>query len=213
MDVTDLNLFLTPTGFYNVLSLDLLVLQFLQFLLLLLTISLDSLCSLFTLFLQASHIPWGPCFLWIVKIEWRCLFGLTRMVKCWKQMAEFSESFTFIDRKGIQLSVLTCPKPLAKTKKQQFFGGRPDERNRPPLFLSFDSFCHQDIQTICHSVKQQYPEWFFCLFSHGPILLTSCLESKSGLSPLLFDVLLYKSLLIPTWAFLPTDIALISLAK
>ena len=54
-------------------------------------------------------------------------FELTPMVKRWKQMAKFSESFTFIDRKA----VLTCTKPLAKTKKQQFFGRRPDERHRP----------------------------------------------------------------------------------
>ena len=104
-----------------------------------------------------------------MKIEWRLKmpFGLTRMVKCWKQMAKFRESFTFIDRKSIQLSVLTCPKPSAKTKKQQFLELRPDERDRPPLFISFDSFCpdltHRGIQTICYSVKQQNPEWLFSL--------------------------------------------------
>ena len=71
-----------------------------------------------------------------MKIERRLKmpFGLTRMVKCWKQMAKFRESFTFIDRKGIQLSVLTCPKPSAKTKKQQFLELRPDERNRRSSF-------------------------------------------------------------------------------
>ena len=96
------------------------------------------------------------------------------MVKCWKQMAKFRESFTFIDRKGIQLSVLTCPKPSAKTKKQQFLELRPDERGRPPLFISFDSFCpdltHQGRQTICYSVKQQNDSFgpFYLYWASNP---------------------------------------------
>ena len=77
-------------------------------------------------------------------------------------MAEFSASFTFIDRKGIELSVLTsCPKPSAKTKKQQFLGTAQMKGAGPRFFyhsILFALIMHQDLQTICHSVNQHNPE-------------------------------------------------------
>ena len=106
---------------------------------------------------------------YFVKIEWRSKMPHSDWPE-WssaEQMGEFRESFTFIDRKGIQLSVLTCPKPSAKTKKQQFLELRPDERDRAPLFISFDSFCpltHQGIQTICSSYSFFVSTWPFYLY-------------------------------------------------
>ena len=77
-------------------------------------------------------------------------------------MAKFSASFTFIDRKGIELSVLTsCPKPSAKTKKQQFLGTAQMKGAGPRFFyhsILFALIMHQDLQTICHSVNQHNPE-------------------------------------------------------
>ena len=78
-------------------------------------------------------------------------------------MAKFSASFTFIDRKGIELSVLTsCPKPSAKTKKQQFLGTAQMKGTGPGFFyhsILFALIMHQDLQTICHSVNQHNPEY------------------------------------------------------